>query len=271
MMSGFAVAWLDLREHADRRARDEKLAERALQWLDVGASADAAESIVVDLGSGTGSTLRALARPGAGKIVWRLVDHDGALLDEALKRHRRHCLIEDYQVDLTAVAELPLRGARLVTASALFDLTSPAFITELVARISAGHGAGLYAALNYDGNTSWTPPHPLDGAVLEAFNRDQRRDKGMGPALGPAATGFLRTTLENAGYTVRVADSPWLLDASDHLLTKELVQGIAAAVAEGYELDAGLLQVWEHFRLAQAEQGTCRVGHQDLLALPQVR
>jgi len=270
-MSGFAVAWLDLRENADRRARDGQLAEQALQWLAAGASADVSESIVVDLGAGTGSTLRALSRPGTGKIVWRLVDLDGALLDVALKRHRRHCLIEDYQADLTAVAELPLGGARLVTASALFDLTSEKFIAALVARISAGQGTGLYAALNYDGNTAWTPPHPLDGAVLEAFNRDQRRDKGMGPALGPAATGFLRNTLESAGFTVSVADSPWLLDASDHLLVKELVQGIAAAVTEGYGLDAGRLQDWVQFRLAHAEQGACTVGHQDLLALPVVR
>jgi hypothetical protein len=270
-MSGFAVAWLDLRENADRRARAGQLAEQALQWLDAGATGDVTEAIVVDLGSGTGSTLRALVRPGAGKIVWRLVDLDGALLDVALKRHRRHCLIEDYQADLTAVAELPLGGARLVTASALFDLTSEKFIAELVARITTSQGTALYAALNYDGSTTWTPSHPLDDAVLQAFNRDQRRDKGMGPALGPAATVCLRTILESAGFTVSVANSPWLLDAADHLLVAELVQGIAAAVAEGYGLDATQLQDWVQFRLVHAAQGGCTVGHQDLLALPKAR
>ncbi|MES2625784.1 MAG: class I SAM-dependent methyltransferase [Pseudomonadota bacterium] len=266
-MSGFPVAWLDLREPADFAARDKALVDRLLAWLASPDASNGAEPLVVDLGSGTGSTLRAFARLGAPKIVWRLVDHDGALLDVALKRHRKDFLIEDYQADLTVMDELPLGGARLVTASALFDLVSRDFVDKLVTRIKKQR-AGLYAALSYDGKMSWEPAHPLDDAVLGAFNQDQLRDKGFGPALGPEAAYYLQQVLADSGYEVVTAESPWRLAASDAALTADLVRGISAAVSVGYGLDAIELKNWETFRLAHAANGSCTVGHLDILALP---
>lgn len=267
-MSGFSVAWLDLRERADIAARDKALAARALQWMS--ATPDAIP-LIVDLGSGTGSTLRALSsRVGAcpaGDIVWRLVDHDPTLLNEALRRHGKTHIIEDYEADLCAIDSLPLTGARLVSASALFDLVSRDVVDRLAAKL-AQQGTGLYAALNYDGRTEWNPPHPLDSKVLEAFNKDQRRDKGLGPALGPESGEYLQKAFETAGYEVTVADSPWLLGAADSAMISELIRGIAAAVAEGYGLNTVALQEWESYRLAHAGSGTCTVGHNDIVALP---
>lgn len=275
-MSGFSVAWLDLREGADNAARDKTLAAQALTWL---TSGDAGSMpIIVDLGSGTGSTLRALTHVGAspardsplslnGNFVWRLVDHDPALLNEALRRHGKTHIIEDHEADLLDLTTLPLSGARLVTASALFDLVSLSVVDALTARL-VQHQAGLYAALNYDGITCWEPPHPLDGRVLAAFNQDQRRDKGLGLALGPDAADYLQMALSRAGYTVWIADSPWELGPEDAALVRELIPGIASAVAEGYGLDKQALQEWQDFRLAHAAIGRCVVGHQDVLALP---
>ncbi len=275
-MSGFSVAWLDLREGADNAARDKTLAAQALDWL---TSGDAGSMpIIVDLGSGTGSTLRALTPVGAspardsprshnGNFVWRLVDHDPALLNEALRRHSKTHVIEDHEADLLDLTTLPLTGARLVTASALFDLVSLSVVDALTERL-VQHQAGLYAALNYDGITHWEPPHPLDGRVLAAFNQDQRRDKGLGLALGPDAADYLQMALSRAGYTVWIADSPWELGPDDAALVRELIPGIASAVAEGYGLDKQALQAWQDFRLAHAATGRCVVGHQDVLALP---
>ncbi len=274
-MSGFSVAWLDLREGADNAARDKTLAAQALAWL---TADDTAMPIIVDLGSGTGSTLRALTHVGASPardipgnptrdLVWRLVDHDPALLNEALRRHGKTHIIEDYEADLLDLTTLPLTGARLVTASALFDLVSLSVVDALVTRL-VQHHAGLYAALNYDGITQWSPPHPLDGHVLAAFNQDQRRDKGLGLALGPDAADYLEMALSRAGYTVWIADSPWELGPDDAALVRELIPGIASAVADGYGLDRQALQEWQEFRLAHAATGRCVVGHQDVLALP---
>ncbi|MES2676243.1 MAG: class I SAM-dependent methyltransferase [Pseudomonadota bacterium] len=267
-MSGFSISWLDLREPADVKARAKPLAVEALNWLE--SKGSGCDSILLDLGSGTGSSLRALSALGARNIVWRLVDNDGDLLNEALKRHAKNALIEAYQADLTLVDELPFGGARLITASALFDLASREFVDSLVERLSRQRTA-IYAALNYDGTTEWTPPHPLDTAVLNAFNQDQRRDKGFGNALGPDASNYLKQVLEVEGYTVAMATSPWQLDAKDHALVGELIQGIASAVRHEYGLNPKELAEWQAFRLAHANQGSCRVGHMDLLALPPTR
>lgn len=262
-MTDFSIAWLDAREPADLKARDKPLAAEALQWLEH--NDRGLNPILVDLGAGTGSSLRALAAQGARNLVWRLVDRDGSLLNEAVRRHSKDWLIEDYQADLTIIDELPLGGAQLVTASALFDLTSREFIDALVARIS-DQAAALYAALNYDGTTEWLPAHALDGAVLAAFNQDQGRDKGFGPALGADAAGYLASALQLSGYSVSLAQSPWQLGAADYALVTELIRGIASAVAGSF--DPAELNAWQDFRLAHAAEGSCKVGHLDLLALP---
>jgi len=263
-MSGFSISWLDLREPADKCGRDKDLAQKALAMLRDEQAAQASR-LAVDLGAGTGSTLRALADLGGDDIIWRLVELDGELLDEALRRHGHDFVIEDHQSDLSIVEELPLSGARLVTASALFDLASQDFLDSLCERITT-QGTGLYAALNYDGTTLWQPSHPLDEAVLDAFNRDQRRDKGFGPALGPEATAALQLALETQGYRVEIANSPWRLDGSDAELVIALANGIADAVADGFDAEA--IAQWRGFRLDHAHRGTCIVGHTDLLAIP---
>lgn len=266
-MSSFSIAWLDLREPADFAARDKTLVQTALDWLGQKNDPISPDRILVDLGSGTGSTVRALTKLGASNFVWRLVDLDGKLLNEALKRHGKQLLIEDYQADLTVVNELPLTGANIVTASALFDLTSAEFCDALIARIDSRTTA-FYAALNYDGNTQWIPAHPLDETVLSAFNQDQLLDKGFGPALGPKATGYLTGKLQAAGYQVEVAPSPWLLTGEQQSLVENLIEGIADAVADNYGLEPGALQDWKKFRLQNAAIGSCIIGHSDLLALP---
>lgn len=266
-MSGFSISWLDLREGADFAARDKTLATQALEWLGQANDHSSPDRIIVDLGAGTGSTLRALTKLGANNIVWRLVDLDGTLLDEALRRHGKQCLIEDYQADLTITEELPLTGAHIISASALFDLASTTFIDALFNRIDARKTA-VYAALNYDGTTTWSPAHPLDEKILVAFNQDQLRDKGFGPALGPQCTAYLQQVLEKKGYSVSVKASPWELVAKDETMTSELISGIAGAVSEGYELSAQEVDDWKTFRLAHVTDGHCTIGHWDLLALP---
>ena len=280
-MSAFSVDWLDLREDADRRARDSNLLTQARQWLSANEIQTEAP-LVVDLGSGTAATLRAFShpnllnssalQPNSVALSWRLVDHDARLLAEAQHRHAKLENLETCLTDLANIDTLPLHDARLVTASALFDLVSAGFVHKLLARLNAqgqNRPIGLYAALNYDGSTHWTPAHPYDALVLAAFNRDQGKDKGFGPALGPAATSCLQQGfLETSGFRVHTASSPWLLDGNDHRLQKALIAGIAAAVAEDLSTNAIALDDWRRFRLAHIASGTCRVGHTDLLALP---
>lgn len=272
-MSGFSVDWLDLREAADRRARNANLLEEAKHWLQSDRSSDR-RSTVVDLGAGTGSTLRAFIRSGysgSGRLDWILVDQDGLLLAEARLRHGTSQSVEICKLDLSRIYELPLAGTRLVTASALFDLVSAQYVDSLASTLQEHcqqHPVGLYAALNYDGTTQWAPTHPLDDAVLAAFNRDQQREKGLGPALGPNAGDYMEQRFKSAGFNLFTASSPWILDEADSALVAALIRGIATAVSDDPALDSKSLHDWLEFRLDNVIGGNCIVGHRDLLALP---
>ena len=129
---------------------------------------------------------------------------------------------------------------------------------------------GLYSALNYDGTTSWAPAHPLDEDVLNAFNRDQQRDKGFGAALGADAGAYMERVFNGLGFKVSTASSPWVLGSADSKLVDALIGGIGDAVAQDPALNAASLQDWVQFRKSHSSGGSCTVGHMDLLILPQV-
>jgi hypothetical protein len=280
-MTGFSIDWLDLREGADQRAREHTLLEQAQLWLRT-ESGQRTDNTIVDLGAGTGSTLRAfdIAATPTAQITeqkspsWRLVDQDPALLEEAKTRHGVSHQLKTYELNLTDIAALPLQGAKLVTASALFDLVSSNFIDSFVAALQSQcqqQPLGFYGALNYDGTTHWTPAHPLDEVVLSAFNRDQQRDKGFGLALGPDAGPYMEQVFKSSGFRVLSANSPWVLGEAETKLVNALISGIAEAVLNDPALDTKSLEDWVQFRKANAATGTCVVGHTDLLALPNVR
>lgn len=272
-MTGFSIDWLDLREAADRRARDDKLLQQARHWLE-STREQTAELTVVDLGTGTGSTLRAFSNAADSdqkSLSWRLLDQDAGLLAEATSRHGTSHRLQTYELDLADIPALPLEDAQLITASALFDLVSADFIDTLAAALQSRcqqKPVGLYAALNYDGITRWTPTHPLDQAVLDAFNRDQRSNKGFGVALGPDAGPYMERVFNRSCFRVFTASSPWVLGGADSKLVDALIGGIGDAVAQDQALDAAELQDWIRFRKAHSVTGTCEVGHTDLLALP---
>lgn len=247
----FSAGWLTLREPADRAARDAGLRRAACGFLAPG-------DVVLDLGCGTGATRRAMAGEAPAGLRWRMVDRDPALLALAAREGG-----EAVEADLVGLAALPFEGVRLLTASALVDLAGADWVAALAARV-ADVGAGVYATLCYDGVMAWAPALGADDAVRAAFNRHQRRDKGlMGPALGPDGAGALAAALAARGYDVRVAPSPWRLGAG--ALAEALAEGVAAAAAEAGEPGAA---AWGQARRAESAVSGCVVGHVDVLALP---
>lgn len=249
----FSPDWLALRAPADDAARDEGLMAAAIAH---------ARRIpgcrIVDLGAGTGATLRVLGPllPGAR---WWLADHDADLLDRAMALAgtlgvQAEPLVVDLATDLgRAFAPDPA----LITASAFFDLAGAEWLDAFAARL-ADAGAALYGALSYDGQEEWQPPHPEDTAVHAAFSADMGRDKGLGPALGGNAAAHLAAALERRGYTVARADSPWRLSA-------EKDSTLIAALAEGSAAAAGASADW---LAARRGAKTVRIGHLDIWAHP---
>ncbi len=274
-METFDADWLALREPADRRARDARLPERLrVAWRRLGWSR------VVDLGSGTGANLRYLAPRLPPGQRWTLVDHDprhvgllrrfdGPPEVDAVAAERR---------DLAAGGLTVVEGADLVTASALLDLVSEPWLSEMVGRC-ADAAAGAYFALTYDGEVQWMTESaagwrvdhdPDDGLVREAVNRHQQGDKGFGRALGPAAASLAARLFREAGYRTWLAESSWRLEAADHRLADRLLEGWAAAAAESQPDAAARVAAWAVRRRATLGRGSFRVtvGHRDLLALP---
>ncbi|MDX5929693.1 class I SAM-dependent methyltransferase [Acidiphilium acidophilum] len=257
-MSGFTKEWLDLREPVDAQARDKSLLHAANELL------TGPNPLVVDLGCGIGSTVRAFGA-ARGTIRWRLLDHDPVLIDHAAQEFPDAQVIRSDLRDITA---LPLAGATLVTASALFDLCSGAFISELTERIIR-MAMPLYAALTFNGIILWQVPHPLDTEVVTQFNIHQRRDKGFGPAEGANAASVLDVSFTRSGYHVVCAPSNWVLNAGHANLQAEFIKGVYRAVKETGTIGSAQLREWRNDRLSEVtKDGCCIVGHIDCLAVP---
>lgn len=251
---GFSADWLALREPADHAARDVGLLRQAAQ-------AAGSDPVVLDLGCGSGSTVRALAPHLPKGARWRLVDNDAALLEIAAAglgdQAQTQCC------DLSELDKLPLEGVTLVTASALLDLVPVSWVYALAVRLNVP----FYAALSYDGQMQWTPDDPQDAAITDAFNRHQIGDKGLGPALGPRSVDTSVAVFAQTGFDVVQADSAWMLGPDQAPLQAMLVEGIAQAAAEAGVPDAA---DWGARRLAAADRTRCRIGHGDFLARPRI-
>jgi SAM-dependent methyltransferase len=286
MSNSFDAEWLQLREPFDGRARSVPLALLLAEALPP-------RPRILDLGAGTGALFRWLA-PYIGRTqIWTLVDSNAALLDRAfddiadaadrvgwtvtLPKPRIMLVhtpvgpwrVEALLADLAdAPGNLPLETTDAVVSTALCDLVSRPWVTRMASALRVP----FYAALNVDGREGFFPPHPRDRLVARGFRRDQGRDKGFGgPALGPAAPGFLARAFQAEGFSVTAAPSPWRIPAAAPAMTEALADGHADAALRSLPRALGpAVEAWRKARQLQAAQGrlVARVGHRDLLALP---
>jgi hypothetical protein len=288
-MTGFSTEWLRLREPFDTQARGA-----AAPALDLPRHAAAWRAMrpalqVVDLACGSGANLRELAPRLGGAQRWHLVDHDPALLaavPQALAdwagRHGYRFIADEalqvagpgFHADITCAPldlarelhRLDLGPAQLVTASALLDLVSAAWLQALTAQVQ-GTAAALLFALNVDGRTHWDPADPDDGFVRDCFDQHQRRDKGFGPALGHAAVPVAQALWAAAGYQVRQARSDWAIEGTQSAaMLRAMVEGTAAAAREQAPGAQPRVLGWQARRLAGLAATRLQVGHVDLIA-----
>ncbi|MEJ1159080.1 class I SAM-dependent methyltransferase [Prosthecomicrobium sp. N25] len=271
-MNHFETDWLSLREPADHRARNRILTGRLSSRFQ-----DRPGIRVVDLGCGTGSTVRALSGLLPGPQSWRLVDHDeahlaraAAMLADTRDRDGRSVAVETVRADLSSgVDPTLLDGVDLVTLSAFFDLVSRGFL-ERFAAAAAERGTTVYAALTVDGRLQCEPADPLDTAVFDAFNTHMTRDKGFGPALGPKAPETAIHVFRNRGFRVEAGRSDWEIGPDEPALAARLLDGWATAAGETGLVPAADLARWTRRRQGEIAAGAARltVGHVDVLAMP---
>lgn len=289
----FDGTWLALREPVDHRSRGPQLTERAVEAWEGGGW-----SRILDLGAGTGSNVRYLARRLTGLQRWTLVDHDPGLLARARRAvpgggetdgrpapggrpasgpvpGEVHLRVVCGDLADEGLAQIRPGGAdgppHLVTASALLDLVSAAWLDELVVRCAQVECGALFA-LTYEGSVAFEGAgDPLDERVIEAVNRHQRRDKGLGAALGPEAGDRAADRFRAAGFQVWTEASPWRLAADDRALAAALIRGWAEAGAEVDPTLAPEVEAWVERRVRGVSEGRVQVvvGHVDVLALPE--
>ena len=264
MNEKFDAAWLELREEIDHRSRAAGvLPPLRSWWMGRGATS------VLDLGCGTGSNLRYLAPHLPEPQHWTLLDRDAELLAQ-IRAPQRDVSIRPLQGELATAGIAEVRRAHLVTASALLDLVSEAWLRALVDACADARCAGLFA-LTYDGAIEWSDDkEPLDTVVREAVNDHQRRDKGLGPALGPTAAVLAEKLFRERDYRTWLLPSAWRLGPREAAVGRVLVGGWAAAAAEQRPDRADALLRWAERReaLVTRRDFTVVVGHLDLLALP---
>ena len=278
-MNGFSPEWLALREPADHRGRSEEVLAALRRRF-----AERDEVRVIDLGCGTGSNLRATAPYLPHRQTWILVDHDPKLLASAreqlcawadtadvrndalrIRKDGFELAVAFRNADLAADFENVLTEPfDLVTAAALFDLVSIAWIERFACAV-ARRRAAAYTALNYNGVEIWTPPHAADADVLAAFNAHQTGDKGFGPSAGPAASAALARAFRALAYEVMTGDSPTPLEEAS--VIREVVECVVEAARETGRVPHERLADW---RAARATGAACTIGHTDLLAAPRI-
>jgi SAM-dependent methyltransferase len=267
-MSGFSAEWLSLREAYDLSARNQ-VVMRAVTDTFKGKSTPR----IVDLGCGTGSTLRTLAPRLGASQAWRLLDHDRDLLDRAAASAAAlNVNATVFSADLNAQLEAVLdEPADLVTMSALLDLVSGEWLDRFVNSI-AERRLHVYAALTYDGRGELSPVHPMDESIVHAVNLHQRTDKGFGPALGPLAGETAISKLIQCGFVVVQGPADWVASEQDTAFQTEMVRGWAAAAREQGTMPPKDVEHWLAFREAEIAAGrtSLRVGHVDFFAVPPV-
>jgi hypothetical protein len=254
--------WLALREPVDAAARSRELVHLLRPHL-----RDRARLEIHDLGCGTGSMGRWLARQLPEPQYWVLHDRDDELLDEAAGRlsDRAGITVSTRLGDLSALTAPDFASASLVTASALLDLLTLAEVEALAGAIA---GIPALLTLSVAGRVEFTPADPLDVPLMAAFNDHQRRTADGRRLVGPDAAAAVVAALRRYGATTELRDSPWLLSAEHPELTTQWLLGwVAAACEQRPELTEA---AGEYARRRQDELAARRLEivlhHHDVLA-----
>ncbi|WP_236542730.1 class I SAM-dependent methyltransferase [Spiractinospora alimapuensis] len=274
----FPPDWLAAREVADGAARARSLLEPLATHL----AQHSGPLEIHDIGAGTGSMRRWLARRLPGPQHWVLHDSDPRLLAEASRdapgdessvcADGSPVTVETWRGDLTRLEAGDFAGAALVTGSAVLDLLTHGEVAALARACAAARCAVLWS-LSVTGRVELTPPHALDSTFAAAFDAHQRRTTAGRTLLGPDAPLVAARALQGHGLTVLRRPSPWNLGNGDHILLSQWLHGWVGAALDQCPRLIPPSRDYLSQRMHAIRQGTLRavIDHEDLLALPTER
>jgi hypothetical protein len=107
-------------------------------------------------------------------------------------------------------------------------------------------------------------------AVRLAFRRDQRREKGLGLALGVDAARVAEELLAALEFETLGATSDWRIVRGERSLGRLFARVTAQAASRTMPTRTGKIAAWYRARLDQAARArlSIRIGHSDILAFP---
>lgn len=281
----FDLGWLRLREPLDEAARAVELTWAFGRRLP-------RHPQLIDLGSGSGSNLRHLAqRIGRAEQDWVLFEKDMKLLSKAPGEIARwaarsgHAVTEERRAfsirsdELAVRAEMrvydlsrDLSGLGLnardgVTASALLDLVSAAWMDRFADELASAGYPLVLLALTIDGRVAFEAADGDDRFVMDLIDAHMASDKGFGPALGGSAPAAAASALQRVGYRVETARADWRVGPRQKAAHLALLAGYEGAAVEQDPAARDRIQAWAGRRRALAEAGGgMTVGHVDILA-----
>ncbi|GAA0213913.1 class I SAM-dependent methyltransferase [Halobaculum roseum] len=238
---------------------------------------------VLEAGAGTCGLLRRLLSDGALPTgEWVAVDTDGRVLSAGRDRLRAEAREAGYGVetegselrldrpdgDATLRVRLAVGDAREVAADrggdfdgvvarSFADLLAP---DDVLALLRAAAPDGWYhLPLTFDGETRFSPSHPADDAVIEAFHGTMRN-------RGRAAT-LLSERFREAGSPPAVdARADWVVEgdgtggypADEATFLRVVLDTVVASVEESGAVPDRTLADWRETREAQLARGELR-------------
>ena len=186
-MHKFENNWLFEREKIDNLSKSKFIIKKINSCL---SAHD--EVRIMDLGTGTGSNFRYLAKKiKAKKISWILIDISKESLIEVkkniLKNHTKDKISIINQNVIKNIDKIKFESSDLVSGSAFLDIM-PLHWFKSFYKYNVNTKL-IYFSINYDGYFKFYPLHKDDKTVLNLFNADQRSAKHKNDlAVGPNCT-----------------------------------------------------------------------------------
>ena len=236
-MGDFSAEWLALREPADAAARSERLLQAV-----AGAVHARDQPPGLDLGA-RHRRQRALSRRAAApQQQWPLVDHDPRCSIEAPRDcgcSARPWLGDEGLADHGAArpicrrfdpASVAVSRSTLVTASALLDLVSAAWIEALASECRVAGAAGLFA-LTYDGRIHCRPRSRAT-TTSAARERAPARRQGLRPGARARRCTSAAECFGALGYAVDREAQRLAPEPDRRGLQRQLIEGWARAAVQ---------------------------------------